>query len=390
MRPLLVALDRLSSVSAVSRCVALALLGAGLLSCNEPQGRERASVDDRREALPEGVKPQTPVQGSDSAARRPGPAPGLESTGTPGAEQDPPRVDAPEADESGGPAAEESMRLLSPGSTPRSALRLLPAVGSTAKVQITNVPSVKVTVDGKLAPQQVAPGSEITMAFTVTEVKPEQSIHYTYEILDSAVAGTGLNPQLAAAANKSYALLEGLTGWARLTSRGQQQDAGVKFPDGIPEAARAGLQMMEQSVRPMVPPLPEAEVGVGAKWQHTQTVQQGPMRLQQISEYLLKSHAGGLLVLEMKIEQNASAQELPGPNGQSVKMGEMKGTGTGLVQMSLDSVVPRSARLQVTTVGEMSSQGQTAKIESTQTMTMKPVAAVGSGSKTQVVNASAK
>jgi hypothetical protein len=369
------------------------LVGAlALIGCNEHRERKRVSADDWRTATEEPAAPVASVsatQQTDGVAPiEPTPAPTATDSSAPSAE-----VPASEAvavaEEGAKPELTEDLRLTSAGAEPRELLRLRPPAGSKTQVAITNLPKVKLSLAGQVVPQQSAPGSEMIMNIEVSEFTPGQLIHYRYEIVDTKVVGDGLNEQLRTMANKSYGLLKGLSGWAKLDTQGRQLDGGIDFPKGVPEQARALMQMMEESSRPMVPPLPTEAVGVGAKWEHSQTIKQGGAQMRQISGYELTSNTNGALVLDMTITQSASEQSLAGPGGAEVKMGAMKGTGTGRVQLSLDSVVPVSARLEVTTRGKMTSQGQTADIESSQLMTMKRVSGSPKPRTTTVVGAPA-
>jgi hypothetical protein len=89
-------------------------------------------------------------------------------------------------------------------------------------------------------------------------------------------------------------------------------------------------------------PLPEEPVGVGARWEVTQTLVANGVRMVQIATYELVALDDSTATLAVTIAQSAAAQKLapPGmPAGADVSLVGLTGSGTGRVALTRGALV---------------------------------------------------
>jgi hypothetical protein len=251
-----------------------------------------------------------------------------------------------------GPAAGlPIVKLLEPGAEPRKPLRLHPKPGDEQTVTLT----VETTVErpegqGPAAALKV-PTMMTTIASTVKEVSPDGDISYQNVITDAGAGpeSAGAPPGVGAALNAAFANLKGLTTSGVLSDRGFSKrmehalEGDSARKDGsakpFPAAARLLQGQMEQSMTMLTTPLPEEQVGVGAKWEVTMTDAASGNNAKAI--YQVIAIDGDRVTAKVEIAVSASLPEqMKRPDA-----GKMKIDGNGDLTIDLTRIIPTQGHL---------------------------------------------
>jgi hypothetical protein len=94
-------------------------------------------------------------------------------------------------------------------------------------------------------------------------------------------------------------------------------------------------------------PLPEAEVGAGAKWQVRKPIKNEGMTIDQTESYELVSVEGDGFTARTTVTQNAANQKISSPAmpGMKVDLTKLSGTGSGTLKADLGQIVLNEARM---------------------------------------------
>jgi hypothetical protein len=116
---------------------------------------------------------------------------------------------------------------------------------------------------------------------------------------------------------------------------------------GLPADAdpqlRQTIDQMKEIFANLATPLPEEQVGPGAKWEdRTQLLSQG-MKIDQIATYELASIDGERANIKRTISQSAANQKVQNPAmpGANVDLTKMEGKGAANATLDLTQVLPR-------------------------------------------------
>ncbi|MEZ4265928.1 MAG: DUF6263 family protein [Myxococcota bacterium] len=328
-------------------------------------------------AAPGEAKPADPAQVAGAEAEKP-------------PEERPPEI-APEAPQdqtavagvplSEFPGLEElpDVRLVEEGSGEKKTLRYRYAAGSKHIMQMRMQMGMAMKVGERAMPPVELPAmlmrAEIALGQPDGDLMPyEFSIPTAPEVEPKE----GTSEAVMAGLKTSMAAMTGLKGTASVDARGATHKGtfGLEGKDN-PQLAQL-VDSMGQSMRQMSIPLPEAAVGVGARWQARQRLQMGGMTLYQVGEYTLESIDGDTLKLKVKLSQLGPKQTMdpPGlPPGMTAELLDMRGSGEGSMEVVLTSLVPRSqVTVKSDTSMRMVNQGtpQEMTMSMTMGMTIKP------------------
>jgi hypothetical protein len=253
------------------------------------------------------------------------------------------------------------VKLLDAGAEPRGDLSYALSKGASQKMAMAMDMAVTIKAKGQSAPQMPMPRMSMTFDTTVADKNPAGELK-----IDSRLSATSVDPsggqqeQIARALRPQIEALRGLGMVYWVGPKGHVHDVKVDVPAGVPPTAQQLLSGMSQSFESMVTPLPQEPVGVGGRWQVVSRLATGGADLLQSAVYTLKARSGARATLDVAIVQLSASDTLHTaqmPAGMSVKVRSFSSTGSGATQVDLNSVVPESGTMALTTGMEITVQG---------------------------------
>jgi hypothetical protein len=306
-----------------------------------------------------------------------------EPAGTPAAEapaENPPEIVADQSAVAGIPIAEfpaldalPDVRVLGEGTGDKRALRYKYTAGSKHVMLMRMQMGMAMTVGERAMPTVDLPA--MLMRAEITMGQPDgdlMSYEFAVPTAPEVEAKEGTSEAVIAGLRTSLGAMTGLKGTATVDARGATREGKFAL-DGKENPQLAQLvDSMGQSMRQMSIPLPEAAVGVGARWQARQRMQMGGMTIYQVGDYTLESLDGDKLTLKVKLTQLGPKQTMdpPGlPPGVSAELLDMRGIGEGTMEVALTSLVPVSqVKVTSNTSMRMTTQGTPQDMKMTMTM----------------------
>ena len=241
--------------------------------------------------------------------------------------------------------------LLTNGSEPRQVLRLHPQAGDSQELVFTMKMSMAMSMAGKAMPAAGLPAMNITSDLKVEDVTPTGDITYTMKVKDFDVAADASLPPAAVTALKGvFDKLKGMAGTGHVSASGLVQRFDMQLPPGADPQLSQMMDQMKDSFKNSFQALPEAAVGVGARWEcKTRTKSQG-MSISQTITSELAAADGDHLTVNMTLLQTAASQKITNPAmpSLSVDLVRMNGTGTGKSVIDLSKLTPVSGNLDET------------------------------------------
>jgi hypothetical protein len=263
-----------------------------------------------------------------------------------------------------------TVTLLAPGAAPRTALRYAVAAKSKAQLRISVDVSMAMSMDGNSMPAMDMPQITMDVDFDVTDVAANGDISYAFAFTGMTVNTSDPNMQsvFGAIAND----IKNVRGTAVVTNRGVTRSLKLNTDTVSNPQLQQTLSSTMSSLENLSMPLPEEAVGAGARWEVRQSLSAGGMHQVQKGTYELVSSDGKAVSLKLATEQMAPAQAVTNPMmppGTQVMLQKLTGSGSGTVQLRLDSLVPSSQiTQQSSTVMELSMSGMTQVMNSDTTV----------------------
>ncbi len=240
------------------------------------------------------------------------------------------------------------VKLLDPGSEPRSVLRLHPSAGARQTLAMTMTMAMDMKM-GDLPSQSLKmPGMKMVMDVTVKNVADNGDISYETVMTEADLTEQeGVMPQLADAMKASFAGLKGLSGTGLISNRGISKAADIKAPSSADPQTRQMIDQMKEAFSRTGVPLPEEGVGIGAKWEARMPIKSQGMTLDQLATYELVSIDGERLNAKSTVSQTASNQKIENPSmpGIKVDLTQMTTKATGEVTVDLTQLLPAMATM---------------------------------------------
>jgi hypothetical protein len=247
--------------------------------------------------------------------------------------------------------------LLEPGAEPRAPLRYKLTNGKRAAMDILMTMSMEITMNGQKQPTAAIPPMRIVMETTITEVMSENEASYFFRVTDAGVAETaGYDPAAVSLLNTQLATIIGAKGTAKVDSRGFNTDVTMDLPAGLDPQMRQMMESTRQSIEQMSSPLPEEAVGLGAKWELRQLIEQSGMKMKQRTRFTYVEGDGASGKLEAETKQIAENQKIT-TNGVTVDLESLKGSGKGIVNFDLAYLVPTKSLVELDTETVVSQAG---------------------------------
>jgi hypothetical protein len=252
------------------------------------------------------------------------------------------------------------LELLNPGIEPRRELRLRPAVNSKQTMTMTMGMSMGMTMGEMTIPKMALPKVVLKIDLNVTSVDPSGDIHYTFAYSDiKAIADKDTPPELLATMQKGFKSFVGYKGDVVVSNMGKLKSKNLIIPKNVDPMLKKTLEQLSKSMEQVSTPLPTQMLGVGAKWQVTNSVKVSNIQMNQLATYeVLKMDDRGITI-RTKINQSAPSQnfQVPGMDAKAkVKLNSLISTGEGRYVLRFDSLLPIEGRLLLDTDSNMSVQ----------------------------------
>ncbi len=257
------------------------------------------------------------------------------------------------------PPSRPFLELLTAGVTPRQMLRFKPKVNTKQIATMTMGMDMGMAISGQPVPIYKLPGTVMTFETLVDRIDPNGDIQYQFRYTDMDVMGDSKLPsdqlnQLRAHLQK----LKGVRGTVVTDDRGQTKSGKFDLPPDLDGANKQMLKQMSHSVEQLSSPVPEPALGVGAKWRVISSPKFNGMNLRQVATYELLSFQEGGMTLRVTLDQKAPPQQMTAtglPNGKTLNLKSLVGTGQGQTVVKLDRLIPLSSNMTSQLNSEMES-----------------------------------
>ena len=231
------------------------------------------------------------------------------------------------------PITRIDVKVLSTGTGPKRPLRYTVAPGTKDRIDMTMQMGVSVEMPGMGAQEMAGPAMKMGIDVDVASVAPNGDINFTQKISEATMDGPGMPAGMLDS-------IKGLAIAMVVDSRGLVKtmnidDSKLGDPALKQVLASAGLDRLST-------PLPEEPVGLGAKWQVSQSLETQGIKLDQLSEFEVVAMDDKSATLALTLTQTAPPQTVspPGmPAGVEASIAGMNGTGTGKLVLTPGTLV---------------------------------------------------
>ena len=244
------------------------------------------------------------------------------------------------------------VKVLSTGAAPKTALRYTPPVGTKQHIDMTMSMGMSMEMSGAAGPGMTLPAIKIGADCVVTGVAPSGDVTYTIAFT-GAEGDPGGNPQIASTLQTMNDALKTVKGSATVSNRGATLSSNIDFSKVADSPMGPTMGSTTDQMKVLSIPLPEEELGVGARWEAYQTFVNSGMTMYQKSEFELVAVDGRTVTLKSKLEQTAPPQAISNPAlppGAEVHLDKLTGVGTADMKLNLNELVPTSDAAMDTTM----------------------------------------
>jgi hypothetical protein len=250
------------------------------------------------------------------------------------------------------------VELLEPGEGERVELRLSAEVGQTERMRMEQVMTMQIQLGGQQVPEVEMPPIQMDFELRTTHIGDDGAMRHESRVIALQVLGEGpLVPRL----EQELAPMRDLSGWDVVDARGRLVASRYDLPASASPELRNSLQRMQDAMRQLMPPLPEAPVGVGARWRAVSDIR-SQIAFRQTSTYTLESIEDGRIVLSVQTEQSADPQPMESDQpGVTAELLAFDGEASTRIELALDRMVPTSegnVAVELTTRATQNGQAQ--------------------------------
>jgi hypothetical protein len=243
-------------------------------------------------------------------------------------------------------AAGATMKLLDAGQPPRRKLRYAWRLDQKEQLAMDLRTAASTEVGG--ATKEVPlPSVHVTIATDPQSITPDGDLRYVWQVTSATVEAGGDTPSgVAEGMRAEVAEIARLSGSALVTCRGLAKEVTVD-PRAAVESTGTGqmAEQVRQTLRDVAAPLPEEEVGIGARWRKLSQLSERDTRITQTESFRLVGLQGDRGTLDDALAQTAPPQALraPGmPPGAHARMESMLASGEAKVRFDLSRLVPQT------------------------------------------------
>lgn len=248
-----------------------------------------------------------------------------------------------------------STRLLDAGQAPRQKLRYTWRVDRKEQLVMDLRTAASTEFAGAKQPEIPLPPVHIVLDLDPQSVTPSGDLRFAWRVTSATVTSDAQTPsQIADGMRAEVSAIEHLAGTAAVTARGLS--GGVTVDGATTVDAGATGQMAEQirqTLRDVAVPMPDEEVGRGARWQKTAQLDAKSSRLTQTDTFTLVDLAATTGAVDDVLAQTAPPQALRAPGmtgGTEARMESMLASGDGKTRFDLSRLVPQTRFTGTTTM----------------------------------------
>ena len=242
-----------------------------------------------------------------------------------------------------------TLELLTAGAAPRQMIRFKPTVNSKQVATMSMDMDMGLAIANKSMPTNKLPTTVLTFETLVNQIDPNGDIHYQFRYANVDVVGVSKLPStLVAQLRTQLQKLKGVQGVVVVDSRGQTKSGKFDLPPELDSANKQMLKQITHSVEQLSAPVPEPALGVGAKWQVVSTPKLNGIAIKQVTTYELVSFQTGGMTMNVTLAQQAPPQQMNAtglPNGRTLRLKSLSGTGKGQVTTKFDRLMPISSNM---------------------------------------------
>ena len=270
---------------------------------------------------------------------------------TPRPDEAPKASPQPSSDDGAVPAVPTTLRvaLLDSGVQPRSALRYTLSIGDKQTVVLRLRYSATNRVRASAPAALTFPAIKLVFHLEISEALEGDRVRYRFDLGESALTDvSGADKRMVALATDALKQSQGLRGSAVIDSRGIISDGTIDFPAKLDPSMQIMVEAIRGAMEQLAVPLPKETVGLGARWEVSQTIVSGGIALDQTTIYELGKNKTGETELSGTIEQDAQMQEVELAGFETAELLSLEATGSSTATLGLDRLAPRSSSSVIT------------------------------------------
>lgn len=275
-----------------------------------------------------------------------------------------------------------TLKVLEAGAAPRRALRYKFKAGVTEYATMDLKMSMSMAIGPKEMPKIDLPTMRATMRIDAKEVTPEGDAKVTYETLKfDVVKDAKADPKVTSALEQEIGGLVGMKGRATVSPRGVTKENEFELPPSASPKLQGQMDSMRDAIKNMYMPLPEEEVGKGAKWEVTSRIPTSGAMMDMVATYTLTgltpdgAQANVDVVLSAEPNQRL---DVPGMPNVTATLDSLSGKTTGQTSPSFTKLVGTAntkATMQLVSSASLHGDKVTTKVTSDITVGIHPTKA---------------
>lgn len=253
-----------------------------------------------------------------------------------------------------------STKLLDPGVPPRRKLRYTWHLDQKEQLVMDLRTSAATEVAGQKQPEIPLPPVHIVLDLEPRSVTPEGDLHYSWHVSAAEVTSDPQTPaSIADGMRVEVSAIDHLAGSAVVTARGLCTGIAVDTAAALDAGATGQMvEQVRQTLRDVAAPMPEEEVGRGARWQKITQLDAKGSRLTQTDTFTLAAlpgepGQGATGTVDDVLAQTAPPQLLRTPGmsaGTEARMESMLASGDSKTRFDLARLVPQTRFTGTTTM----------------------------------------
>ncbi|MDP9033731.1 MAG: hypothetical protein M3O50_02915 [Myxococcota bacterium] len=240
-----------------------------------------------------------------------------------------------------------TVTLLEPGKLPRGKLRYAWQVQQREQLAMDLRTSASSSAPGAAGQTAVPlPPIHIVIAIEPRSVSTDGDLRYEWQVTSATVvAASSAQSPVLSGMRAEVSAVEHLAGTGLVTSRGIAKEVVIDRATATDAGATGQMvEQVRQTLRDVAAPLPEEEVGVGARWEKQSELEDRETRITQTETFALRELEGNHGALFDSLAQSAPPQTLraSGTAPAQARMESMLASGNASVRFDLSRLVPQT------------------------------------------------
>jgi hypothetical protein len=253
-------------------------------------------------------------------------------------------------------AGGSSTRLLEAGQPPRRKLRYRWRLDQNEQLAMDLRTSAATEIAGSKQPEIPLPPVHIVLDIDPRSLTPEGDLRYAWRVSAATVTSQAETPSpIADGMRAEVAAIDHLAGSGVVTSRGLCSTVSLETAPVLDGGATGQMvEQVRQTLRDVAVPLPEEEIGRGARWQKISQLDAKGSHLTQTDTFtLVDPVSGDTGAVDDVLAQTAPPQLLRTPgmsSGAEAHMESMLASGEAKTRFDLSRLVPQTQFTGTTTM----------------------------------------